>query len=133
MKLRQSFPRIYLCIFLVFAVVLPFTAADGETKIFINGPYITGYSQLTSCAVEPLSTIVRGMSSGCGDDGSLTSYTCFCTGSSSKMNSIISSVVSTECKSHSNVTSFVTAQVSSAIAVFDSYCALGVNATTTCQ
>lgn len=133
MRLRQSFPHIFLCIFLVFSAVLPFTAAEGETKIFINGPYLPGYSQLTSCAVEPLSTIVRGMSSGCGDDGSLTSYTCFCTGSSSKMNSIISSVVSTECKSHSNVTSFVTAQVSSAIAVFDSYCALGVNATTTCE
>lgn len=96
--------------------------ADGETKNYINT--VPGYSQLASCAEHPLSTVVRGMSQGCGENAdSITSYTCFCTLSSSYMSSVISKGVSSQCRNSS-----AAQQVSSAIAVFDAYCDLGVEA-----
>lgn len=94
--------------------------ADGETKVYINT--VPGYSQLVPCAEHPLSTVVRGMSQGCGENADdITSYTCFCTLSSSYMSSAISKGVSSQCRNSS-----APQQVSSAIAVFDAYCALGV-------
>lgn len=96
--------------------------ADGETKNYINT--IPGYSQLVPCAEHPLSTIVRGMSQGCGENWTaITSYTCFCTRSSSYMSSAISKDVSSYCRNSSALE-----QVSSAIAVWDAYCDLGVEA-----
>lgn len=96
--------------------------ADGETKNYINT--IPGYSQLVPCAEHPLSTIVRGMSQGCGENWTaITSYTCFCTRSSSYMSSVISKDVSSYCRNSSALE-----QVSSAIAVWDAYCDLGVEA-----
>lgn len=96
--------------------------ADGETKNWINT--VPGYSQLVPCAEHPLSTVVRGMSQGCGENAeSITSYTCFCTLSSSYMSSVISKGVSSYCRNSSALQ-----QVSSAIAVFDAYCDLGVEA-----
>lgn len=92
-----------------------------ETKNYIDT--ISGYVELSTCAAEVLSTIVRAQSSGCGDNGALTSYTCFCTDSSSQFSYEISSAVMTSCDS-----SVATAQASSALAVFDGYCALGVEA-----
>lgn len=95
---------------------------DGETKNYINT--VPGYSQLVSCAEHPLSTVVRGMSQGCGENAdAITSYTCFCTLSSSYMSSVISKGVSSYCRNSSALQ-----QVSSAIAVFDAYCDLGVEA-----
>lgn len=94
--------------------------ADGETKVYINT--VPGYSELVPCAVYPLSTIVRDMSQGCGENAdAITSYTCFCTLSSSIMSSVISKDVSSQCRNSSALQ-----QVSSAIAVFDAYCDLGV-------
>lgn len=84
---------------------------------------VSGYSDLSSCAINVLSTIVRDESSGCGDGGATTSYTCFCTDSSSHFSSVITSAIS-----HSCATSIWSAQASSAIQVFDSYCDLGVEA-----
>lgn len=96
--------------------------ADGETKNYINT--VPGYSQLAPCAEHPLSTVVRGMSQGCGENAdAITSYTCFCTLSSSYMSSVISKGVSSQCRNSSALQ-----QVSSAIAVFDAYCDLGVEA-----
>lgn len=67
---------------------------------------------------------MRGMSQGCGENAdSITSYTCFCTLSSSYMSSVISKGVSSQCRNSSALQ-----QVSSAIAVFDAYCDLGVEA-----
>lgn len=94
--------------------------ADGETKVYINT--VPGYSQLVPCAEHPLSTVVRGGSKGCGENfDAITSYTCFCTLSSSYMSSVISKGVSSQCRNSSALQ-----QVSSAIAVFDAYCDLGV-------
>ncbi|GME65606.1 hypothetical protein GTA08_BOTSDO09024 [Neofusicoccum parvum] len=112
-----------LLLLLVF-LLIPLTLSEGETKVWIN--QVDGYSKLVPCAQDPLSTIVRGMASGCGDDNSYTSYTCFCTGSSSKMATIISKAVSTTCRNSS-----APQQISSALDVFDQYCAIGVAAGTT--
>lgn len=106
---------------LLLALTIPLVLADGKTKIWLNT--VSGYSQLESCAVTPLSTIVRDMSQGCGDGNSVTSYTCFCTDSYTQMSSIISEDVSSYCRNSSAVQ-----QISSALAVFDNYCALGVEA-----
>lgn len=91
------------------------------TKNYINT--ISGYDDLSTCAENVLSTIVQAQSSGCGDDGALTSYTCFCTDSSSRFSSDITSAVSVTCDS-----AIASEQASSAIQVFDAYCALGVKA-----
>ncbi|POS75061.1 hypothetical protein DHEL01_v206542 [Diaporthe helianthi] len=97
------------------------------TSIFIDT--VSGYDELSTCAEEVLSTIVRGQYSGCGDKGAVTSYTCFCTDSSSLMSNLITRAISNRCES-----SIVSEQASSAIDVFDAYCAIGVpgdRATTT--
>lgn len=85
-------------------------------------PYIDsipGYSKLPSCAEEPLSTIVRDMVDGCGDGGELTSYSCFCTQSSSRIAMTISAQVMSNCPDSSS------AAATSALDVFESYCQLG--------
>lgn len=87
-------------------------------SIYIN--LIPEYSSLSSCAISPLSTIVRGMGAGCGDGSALTSYSCFCTDSSSYFSSMISSVVLAQCATDPS-------QASSAVNVFDSYCAVGTS------
>ena len=82
-----------------------------------------GYSALPTCAEAPISSIVRGMVSGCGDGGSATSYSCFCTASSDKFQSIIATSVAEECGSSGT-------QVASATSVFHEYCLMGKNAST---
>lgn len=66
---------------------------------------------------------MRGEYSGCADTYALTSYTCFCTDSSTYMSAVISSDVMSSCDS-----SVASAQAISAGAVFDAYCQLGVRA-----
>lgn len=90
-----------------------------KTKNYIDT--ISGYKDLASCAADVLSTVVRGEYSGCADTYALTSYTCFCTDSSSYMSAVISRDVLSSCAS-----SGASAQASSAGAVFDAYCQLGV-------
>ncbi|ROW04440.1 hypothetical protein VMCG_05093 [Cytospora schulzeri] len=121
--------RIMLVSALAYLLAMPLAvlAADSgsspakATSNFIDT--ITGYRELSTCAENALSTIVRAQSSGCGDGGALTSYTCFCTDSSSIFSSIITSAISESCSSP-----IQSEQASSAISVFDAYCALGVPA-----
>lgn len=101
-------------------VTLAQNAASAKvTSIFIDT--VSGYDELSTCAEEVLSTIVRAQYSGCGDKGAVTSYTCFCTDSSSLMSVMITNAVSNRCDS-----SIVLDQASSAIDVFDAYCAIGL-------
>lgn len=82
---------------------------------------IKGYHALATCAQDVLSTVVRAQMSGCGDNEQLTSYTCFCTDSSSFFNNLIAQDVATSCVKQP-------AQVTSAVKIFSGYCALGVEA-----
>lgn len=84
---------------------------------------ISGYHDLSTCAEQVLSTVVRGEFSGCGDTYALTSYTCFCTDSSSYMSAVISKDVMSSCP-----VSAASVQASSALGIFAAYCALGVDA-----
>lgn len=97
------------------------SAAAPQTKNYIDT--ISGYDELSSCAVSVLSTIVRDEISGCQDTYALTSYTCFCTDSSSYFSNVISRDVVAGCES-----SVAAPQATSALGVFDAYCALGVAA-----
>lgn len=88
------------------------------TKNYIDT--ISGYIELSTCAEGVLSTVVRAQQSGCGDNQALTSYTCFCTDSSSYFKRMISTEVTNSCGSAGSE------QASSAVEIFDGYCALGV-------
>ena len=96
------------------------TTATAQS-LFINS--FLEYSALPSCAEHPLSTIVRDMENGCGDDRKTTSYSCFCTASSSYFASVISTKVASECLLET------TTAVTQALEVFDMYCALAGNST----
>lgn len=97
------------------------SAAPPKTKNYIDT--ISGYDELSACAVNVLSTVVRDENSGCQDTYALTSYTCFCTDSSSYFSNVISRDVVSGCNS-----SIAAPQATSALSVFDAYCALGVAA-----
>lgn len=97
------------------------SSAPPKTKNYIDT--IPGYNELSACAVDVLSTVVRDENSGCQDTYALTSYTCFCTDSSSFFSNVISRDVVSGCDS-----SIATPQVTSALSIFDAYCALGVAA-----
>lgn len=92
-----------------------------QTKNFIDT--VLGYKELSSCAESVLSTIVRDEHRGCQDTYAITSYSCFCTDSSSFMSGAISNGVVASCPA-----SIRADQASSALGVFASYCALGVEA-----
>lgn len=94
------------------------TSAQRPTPIYLD--LVPGYSNLSSCAVTPLSTLIREMWNGCGDGGALTSYSCFCTDSYSKFGWDISTAIISTCGLS------MTAQVTSAVAVFSTYCASGM-------
>lgn len=85
-------------------------------KVFIN--QVPAYTQLPACAELPLSTIVRGMVSGCGDNHQTTSYGCFCFSSSAKFDRDISTAVASRCTSNPQEAA------ASALSVFNSYCHL---------
>jgi len=78
-----------------------------------------GYKSLSACAELPLSTLIRNMWNGCGDDSGLTSYSCFCTDSYSKFSWDISTAVVSHCGDG------LAAQATSAVSVFHEYCASG--------
>ncbi|KAI1088707.1 hypothetical protein F5B19DRAFT_470236 [Rostrohypoxylon terebratum] len=104
----------------LFSVLLVVFATLGAgQKYFINT--LSAYSALPSCAEKPLSFIVRDMVSGCGDNKKTTSYSCFCTASSSKMKSIINSAVASRCSTGP------TNAATQALDVFSSYCDLGAS------
>ncbi|KAI0133377.1 hypothetical protein F4776DRAFT_133035 [Hypoxylon sp. NC0597] len=103
-----------LFLHLIFVTLAVFAAGQ---RIFIDT--VPAYASLPHCAEVPLSFIVRDMASGCGDGGKTTSYSCFCTDSSSKMNGVISTAVASRC-SIGPVTA-----ASQAVDVFASYCGLG--------
>lgn len=110
-----------LLLLLLLLLLPPPASTQTQTKIYIDT--VAGYSSLATCAETRLSQVVRAMSSGCGDDGALTSYTCFCNASSSTMREIINSAVTIQCRNTSP-----TEQASSALDVFERYCAIGVEA-----
>ncbi|CAH0023201.1 unnamed protein product [Clonostachys rhizophaga] len=83
---------------------------------------LDNYSSLPLCAEGPISTIVRGMVKGCGDGGRATSYSCFCTKSSSAFKDLIASSVGKECSGTGS-------EVASATALFEEYCSLGIKQT----
>jgi len=87
------------------------------TPIYIDR--VPGYEALESCAVYPLSTIVRNMWRGCGDGSKLTSYACFCKSSYSKFSWQISTAVAENCGSAQETLA------TSAVDVFHSYCTYG--------
>ncbi|KAK5052603.1 hypothetical protein LTR84_002468 [Exophiala bonariae] len=90
-------------------------------QIWVN--QVPDYSSLNSCAEPPLSGIVRGQKSGCG---ALTSYSCFCTASSSHFEGLISTAVLNACPGS-------TEDADSATEVFSLYCQIGLTATTTSE
>lgn len=94
-----------------------FASATLAQSIFIDA--IPEYSALPVCAENALSEIVRDMASGCGDDSKTTSFSCFCTDSSSQFASIISTQVESDCSTET------TTAVSEALGVFSDYCAQG--------
>lgn len=99
---------------LLLPILLTFVVAQ---RVFIDK--VPAYASLPHCAEVPLSFIVRDMASGCGDGGKTTSYSCFCTDSSSKMNRVISTAVSSRCSTGP------AGAATKAVDVFASYCALG--------
>ncbi|KAI0901156.1 hypothetical protein F4806DRAFT_183139 [Annulohypoxylon nitens] len=104
----------------LFSVLLVLFATFGAgQRYFINT--LSAYSALPSCAEKPLSFIVRDMESGCGDHKQTTSYSCFCTASSSKMKSIINSAVASRCSTGP------TNAATQALDVFSSYCDIGAS------
>jgi hypothetical protein len=115
MKWSNFFPMI-----LTGWVAMFTSIATQAQSIFIN--QVQEYSSIDSCAVVPLSTIVRDMVSGCYDGGMTTSYNCFCSTSSDRFNNIIATAVSSNC-------SGTISDVVSALEVFQAYCGLGAKRT----
>jgi hypothetical protein len=105
--------------------VVTTTHAAIKTSIYID--QLEAYSALPPCAENRVSAIVRAQASGCGDDQQLTSFNCFCVEQSSHISSIISTAVQDYCAAKATtLTASATAplpEVTSAIAVFNSYCA----------
>jgi hypothetical protein len=83
-------------------------------SVFID--LIPAYKHLPPCAEVPLSTIVRDMDLGCGDGGKTTSWSCFCSTSSSQFAANISSIVQASCTADLPA-------VTAALGVFSTYCA----------
>ena len=105
--------------------IIMITYAAIQTSIYID--QIPAYSSLAPCAENRVSAIVRAQASGCGDKQQLTSFSCFCIEQSSHISSIISTAVQDYCAAKATtLTASVTAplpEVTSAIKVFNSYCA----------
>ncbi|KFZ07273.1 hypothetical protein V501_06616 [Pseudogymnoascus sp. VKM F-4519 (FW-2642)] len=104
-------PSFFIAIYLASVAQVAFCQ-----KVYIN--QVPEYSQLPACAEVPLSTIVRNMVSGCGDNHQTTSYGCFCVSSSAKFDRVIGTAVASRC------TDSPQEAAASALSVFDSYCHL---------
>lgn len=102
----------------IFLILITLSSAQ---RIFIDT--IPAYSELPVCAVDQLRRVVKDMVDGCGDGKKTTSYSCFCTDSSSYFSGVISTRVAKACLPET------TAAVGAAADVFSSYCALGSNGT----
>ncbi|KAB5578652.1 hypothetical protein GE09DRAFT_1214811 [Coniochaeta sp. 2T2.1] len=89
-------------------------------KVFID--QVPAYWNLPECAELPLSTLVRDMTSGCGDNQKTTSFSCFCTDSFAAFETMISTDVVSHCSSTTG--DAPSALATSALDVFDSYCRL---------
>lgn len=111
---RMAYPKI-------FHLLLVIAAVASAQRIFIDA--IPAYSELPICAAEQLRTVVKNMEKGCGDDRKTTSYSCFCTDSSSYFSGVISTSVASACLPET------TTAVDAAADIFSSYCALGSNGT----
>lgn len=105
----------------VYYPLLVFIVLASAQRLFIDT--IPEYSELPVCAVDQLRTVVKNMERGCGDGGRTTSYSCFCTDSSSHFSRVISTRVASACLPET------TTAVEAAADVFSSYCALGSNGT----
>ncbi|KAK7994611.1 hypothetical protein PG991_016199 [Apiospora marii] len=103
---------------ILYSWVVPATVM--AQRIFIDE--LPGYKALPSCAERPIHTIVKDMSKGCGDHQKTTSYSCFCTASSTKFVSLISKEVAKLCLPDT------TTAVEQATDLFGSYCAIGTAA-----
>lgn len=103
-------------------LLFTFIMLSSAQRLFIDT--IPAYSDLPVCAVDQLRTIVKNMADGCGDGSRTTSYSCFCTDSSSHFSQVISTRVASACLPET------TTAVGAAADVFSSYCALGSNGTT---
>lgn len=108
----------YLVALLAFAI----SPAISHATYWVN--QFPLYSSMESCAMAPVSAIVRGMTAGCGDGGSYTSYDCFCSTSSTQMVNAIASSVSSNCNG-------TLSHILTALAVYQSYCDLGKAVVTT--
>ncbi|KAF2138608.1 uncharacterized protein K452DRAFT_301131 [Aplosporella prunicola CBS 121167] len=100
---------------IVLLILNYFSLLATPQRIFID--QVPAYADLPICAVVPVSSIVRGMTSGCGDGGAMTSFSCFCSKSSSKFASMIATDVRSKCTSTGSES-----VTSAALEVFDSYC-----------
>ncbi|KFA52338.1 hypothetical protein S40293_10414 [Stachybotrys chartarum IBT 40293] len=89
-------------------------------RIFIDNVQ-PGYADLSACADLPLSTLVRDMMSGCGDDQMTTSFSCFCGRNSTDFVTVISTDVESHCTEEDEDAG---AQATAAVEVFNSYCHL---------
>ncbi|KAJ4335157.1 hypothetical protein N0V87_006311 [Didymella glomerata] len=105
--------------------ILTTTQAAIKTSIYID--QIPAYSSLAPCAENRVSAVVRAQASGCGDEQQLTSFSCFCVEQYSHISSVISTAVQDYCAAQATtLTASATAplpEVTSAIEVFNSYCA----------
>ncbi|KAJ3490067.1 hypothetical protein NLG97_g5859 [Lecanicillium saksenae] len=111
--------RLHTLITLLLAFIGVTTLASGPTPTPIYIDKVAGYKSLPACAEVPLSIIIRDMVKGCGDGAVLTSFSCFCTDSSTRFAFDISTAVASKCGPTAE------AQVTSALDVFDRYCADG--------
>lgn len=128
LALAQVLTLLHLVLITLPAVLAQSSSSSASVAIITKNyiDTISGYASLSTCAEGVLSTVVRGQFSGCGDNNALTSYTCFCTDSSSYMSGVISSDVVSSCPA-----AVASAQASSALSVFSAYCELGVAAVST--
>jgi len=92
------------------------------TPVYID--LVPGYKNLSACAEVPVSTMIRNMWNGCGDDSLLTSFSCFCTDSYSKFSWDISTAVLAGC---GGAESSASGQATSAVGIFHDYCRDGTS------
>ena len=141
-----SYQASHICFFLMSLFPTQSYAAE-QPSIYIND--IPLYSSLAQCAQDPVSAIIRAQASGCVNYDQYSSFSCFCIESSTQFASIISTAVQANCPTPQpkvsepsltnaflrrlviitsvnvgiGISPTPTAQVSSALEVFRSYCA----------
>lgn len=102
-------------------------ASVAQATYWINqAPLNSQYNALQSCAMSQVSTIIRGMSSGCGINPktSYTSFDCFCTSSKQQLQWTLGQDVMNACSTDPGGDATASLQVTSAIQLYNSYCQL---------